>query len=225
MSGIGSMSSTFSTNTRVTLFFTEWTTTTPATYILTVFFLFFLGLLNRFLGALKTQLERRWKEQQSTHLHQEGLTLTEEDAGGVKRRLEDIHGHVRKWSQALRPLNLRLEDKDEESEPLSPTPLGRIPKGDSCATEDTVVQTNLSLPGGGRKGLWIPSAAWSFKRDGVRALLEFIRALIGYILMLAVMTYNVGFLFAVTGSVLLGEMVFGRYTQSGSGWQEGGCHE
>lgn len=43
--------------------------------------------------------------------------------------------------------------------------------------------------------------------------------------MLAVMTYNVGFLFAVTGSVLLGELAFGRYTQSGSGWQEGGCHE
>jgi len=45
--------------------------------------------------------------------------------------------------------------------------------------------------------------------------------------MLAVMTYNVGFFFAVTGSVLLGELAFGRYTHSGNGgsWQEGGCHE
>jgi hypothetical protein len=45
--------------------------------------------------------------------------------------------------------------------------------------------------------------------------------------MLAVMTYNVGFFFAVTGSVLLGEFIFGRFMQgSGNkGWQEGGCHE
>jgi hypothetical protein len=45
--------------------------------------------------------------------------------------------------------------------------------------------------------------------------------------MLAVMTYNVGFFFTVTGSVLLGELAFGRYTHSGSSgaWQEGGCHE
>ena len=43
--------------------------------------------------------------------------------------------------------------------------------------------------------------------------------------MLAVMTYNVGFLFAVTGSVLLGELIFGRYTQGSRGWQEGECHE
>jgi hypothetical protein len=30
--------------------------------------------------------------------------------------------------------------------------------------------------------------------------------------MLAVMTYQLGFFFAVTGSVLFGELVFGRYT-------------
>jgi hypothetical protein len=30
--------------------------------------------------------------------------------------------------------------------------------------------------------------------------------------MLAVMTYQLGFFFAVTGSVLIGELVFGRYS-------------
>jgi hypothetical protein len=42
--------------------------------------------------------------------------------------------------------------------------------------------------------------------------------------MLAVMTYNIGFLFAVTGSVLLGEMMFGRYTRGSAGLAEDGCH-
>jgi hypothetical protein len=42
--------------------------------------------------------------------------------------------------------------------------------------------------------------------------------------MLAVMTYNIGFLFAVTGSVLLGEMIFGRYTQGSPNLAEDGCH-
>jgi hypothetical protein len=42
--------------------------------------------------------------------------------------------------------------------------------------------------------------------------------------MLAVMSYNVGFLFAVTSSVLLGEMVFGRYTRGSASLAEDGCH-
>lgn len=202
MDSMSGMASTFSINTRVTLFFTEWTTTTPATYVLTIFFLFFLGMLNRFLGAVKSQLEMRWK---ATPTDEDRIRATVTGTGhaGVPR------GHFRKWSQALGSPHLAA-DHAEEIEPLSPAP---IPTDDE------------KRPSNRHKRFWVPSAPWSIKKDGVRAFLEFIRALIGYILMLAVMTYNVGFLFAVTGSVLLGELVFGRYTQSGSGWQEGGCHE
>jgi len=42
--------------------------------------------------------------------------------------------------------------------------------------------------------------------------------------MLAVMTYNVGFLIAVMGSVLLGELLFGRYTDEYSRLAEAACH-
>lgn len=62
MGGMG-MSSVFSTNLRVTLFFTEWTTTTVAAYIATIIFLFCLTLFNRFLGALRFQAERAWSSQ------------------------------------------------------------------------------------------------------------------------------------------------------------------
>ena len=42
--------------------------------------------------------------------------------------------------------------------------------------------------------------------------------------MLAVMTFNVGVLFAVVGGILVGELVLGRYSAGGSGWDEGSCH-
>ncbi|KAF2179500.1 hypothetical protein K469DRAFT_595946 [Zopfia rhizophila CBS 207.26] len=186
MTAMSGMSSTFSINTRVTLFFTEWTTTTPITYVLTIFFLFFLGLLNRFLGALKSQLERAFNKSRNTNN------------------------------------TLGLDDADSEAEPLSPMPYGQ-PSASAGHEEGMAVEKTKHQPE--RKRFWIASAPWHIKHDGLRALLEFVRALIGYILMLAIMTYNVGFLFAVTGSVLCGELVFGRFTQSGAGWQEGGCHE
>ena len=42
--------------------------------------------------------------------------------------------------------------------------------------------------------------------------------------MLAVMTFNVGFLLSVIVGVLVGELCFGRFT-NGTGWEEGGCHD
>ena len=158
MNAMSGMASTFSVNTRVTLFFTEWTTTTPTTYVLTIFFLFFLGMLNRFLGALKSQLERRWKDQHPIAPHLEASTKSD----GALR------GHVRKWSRALGSQNLAPRD-EEEIEPLSPAPL---PMNE--------MEKHATKQG---KQFWIPSVPWSIKSDGIRALLEFIRALIGYILL------------------------------------------
>jgi len=42
--------------------------------------------------------------------------------------------------------------------------------------------------------------------------------------MLAVMTFDVGILFAVTGSVLLGDLVFGRYVRASMSLEGDGCH-
>ncbi|KAF2866392.1 Ctr copper transporter family-domain-containing protein [Massariosphaeria phaeospora] len=204
----GTMSSTFSINTHVTLFFTDWTTTTPAAYAFTILFLFCLGLLNRFLGALKTQLERRWGEPQ---VRAPPPPLREKSVTSHAH----TRGHSRSWSRRLRPEPpLRLEDEEQETVPLSPAPV-----------ESEMLALAEPDRGAGKRGFWIPSGPWGIRRDGARALLEFSRALIGYVLMLAVMTYNVGFFFAVTGSVLLGELAFGRYTPGAKGWQEGGCHE
>ncbi|KAI4910906.1 hypothetical protein J4E90_007163 [Alternaria incomplexa] len=204
------MASTFSSSTRVTLWFTEWTTTTTATYVLTVFFLFSLGIFNRFLSAFKSQLERKWRMQQQAESAPQFIPNTEKLANHSAR------GHARQWSRALRQQPLELDEKDrEEIEPLSPV----VPQ--PTAAEETGITRGSTAS---RKMFWVAQTPWSLKKDGISAALEFSRALIGYVLMLAVMTYNIGFLFAVTGSVLLGEMVFGRYTRGSAGLAEDGCH-
>jgi hypothetical protein len=43
--------------------------------------------------------------------------------------------------------------------------------------------------------------------------------------MLAVMTFNVGFLFAILFGVMIGEFFLGRYSMGAKSWSEGGCHE
>ncbi|KAI4632193.1 uncharacterized protein J4E87_001665 [Alternaria ethzedia] len=204
------MASTFSSSTRVTLWFTEWTTTTTATYVLTIFFLFSLGIFNRFLSAFKSQLERKWRMQQQAESTSQFMPNTE------KLVNHSVRGHARQWSRALRQQPLELDDKDrQEIEPLSPV----VPQ--PTAAEETGITRGSTAS---RKTFWVAQAPWSAKKDGISAALEFSRALIGYVLMLAVMTYNIGFLFAVTGSVLLGELVFGRYTRGSAGLAEDGCH-
>ncbi|KAF2023909.1 hypothetical protein EK21DRAFT_79880 [Setomelanomma holmii] len=201
------MSSTFSASTRVTLWFTGWTTTSAATYFLTILFLFCLGMLNRFLGALKSQLERKWKVQSTSN----GPVVSN---NVEKPGSEGIRGHARQWSRALWPQPVRLEEPEgRETQPLSPA-VQPFPANEK----------DVKLHSSNLRRFWVANAPWSIKRDGISAALEFMRALIGYILMLAVMTYNIGFLFAVTGSVLLGEMVFGRYTRGSTSLAEDGCH-
>ncbi|RAR01559.1 ctr copper transporter family protein [Stemphylium lycopersici] len=203
------MASTFSTSTKVTLWFTEWTTTTTATYVLAIFFLFFLGIFNRFLGALKSRLERRWKMQREAE-----TTLPSRISAEISKN-RGIRRHARQWSRALRQQSVQLDEPDrEEIEPLSPAP----PQFLQADEKNTDRNPNTSTR------FWVAEAPWGIKRDGISAGLEFIRALISYVLMLAVMTYNIGFLFAVTGSVLLGEMFFGRYSRGSASLAEDGCH-
>ncbi|OAG25316.1 hypothetical protein CC77DRAFT_1057098 [Alternaria alternata] len=208
--GMSGMASTFSSSTHVTLWFTEWTTTTTATYVLTIFFLFFLGIFNRFLSALKSQLEMKWKGQHETKSTLPSIPNTEKLG-------HDVRGHARQWSRAVRQQPFDMDDKErQEIEPLSPAEPRLIEAEEIGLSRHRHVSS---------KSFWIAQAPWSIRKDGISAALEFVRALIGYVLMLAVMTYNIGFLFAVTASVLFGELLFGRYTRGGfTNMVEDGCH-
>jgi copper transporter 1 len=52
---------------------------------------------------------------------------------------------------------------------------------------------------------------WRFGVDVPRALLSMVIAGVGYLLMLAVMTLNIGYFFSILAGVFVGELVVGRY--------------
>lgn len=165
--GMSGMASTFSSSTHVTLWFTEWTTTTTATYVLTIFFFFFLGIFNRFLSALKSQLEMKWKGQHETKSTSPSIPNTEKLGHNVR-------GHARKWSRAVRQQPFDMDDKErQEIEPLSP------------AEPRLIEAEEIGLPRHRHvspKSFWIAQAPWSIRKDGISAALKFVRALIGYVL-------------------------------------------
>ncbi|RSL46370.1 hypothetical protein CEP53_010343 [Fusarium sp. AF-6] len=55
---------------------------------------------------------------------------------------------------------------------------------------------------------------WRFSVDPVRACIDTVIVGIGYLLMLAVMTMNVGYFLSVLAGVFVGSLAVGRYTQS-----------
>ncbi|KAH7039427.1 Ctr copper transporter [Macrophomina phaseolina] len=197
------MAMTFSTGTRVTLLFDGWTTTSPGAYVGAILLLFVLSVFQRFLGSLRVQIEKAWLERRAYGESDESSVAAAAGGGREKRR----------WGRARREKYVADEDggTHEEKEPLSP----RLPVGAHLQAQS----------GGGRSAFWVPSEAWCWRTDGARALLEFVRAALGYLLMLAVMTFNVGVFFAVLGGILIGELVFGRYSQGGPTRQEDGCHD
>lgn len=165
-----SMSTIFSTNTRITLFFTEWTTTTAAEYFGTILALFFLTVLNRFLGALKFQVERAWSDEPPKIVFSPPPNGRNARASFKPKRPSPIPSYtVREDDCEWDPLAASMQGETSNN---SPEELD--PKEQSQAARLSLVQRMF--------GTWNPSAPWDFKKDVLRATLEFARAFIGYIL-------------------------------------------
>jgi hypothetical protein len=161
------MPSTFTVNTRVTLWFTGWTTTTTAAYVSSLFFIFILGLFSRLLGALKSQLGRRWREKQD-------IVRASSDVFNVEKvDRHDFHHRSRKWYHAFstRPSRPEGEQQQHEIEPLSPTTQGAQAMGEDV--EGSRQQ---------RRRPWTACAPWNVKKNGINAILEVVQSLIGYLL-------------------------------------------
>ncbi|CAG8003335.1 unnamed protein product [Penicillium salamii] len=168
----------FSTDTKITIFFPGWTTSSITQYILTLVFLFVLAILNRFLGAFRFQLEQAWSNRESR------LRKVEAEVSGNRPP---------KSKRNPLPVYTQVNESDDSV---------------SAGREDS------------RRGFyaWKSSGPWGLRKDGTRALLEFGRAFIGYVLMLAVMSFNVGVFAAVLLGVLCGELGLGRFSQGMAGW-------
>lgn len=187
--GMGMATMTFSTSTNVTLFFSDWRTNTPAKYLGTLIFIFVVTLLNRFLGAWRNQLGHQWANQAA-------IARVEQRRLRRKRRRRQRQKEQRDYRRnqpAPEPTignHLSLpEDGKDEWQPLSPSPQD----ADSHASESGISDEEKAMEKqfvaslapkwtavfGGR---WRAGNPWTFKIDVPRALLEGLRALIGYLL-------------------------------------------
>ncbi|KUM60238.1 hypothetical protein ACN42_g6894 [Penicillium freii] len=163
------MPSVFSVSTEITILFTGWTTSTTTQYVFTLTFLFILAIFNRFLGALKFQLEKSWSQHTSS-------------PPTLLLRPVNTRQNIRKAKLSPLPDYMRVhadEDDDEEILPVSNNDNETQNASISYLKEDGLrdkTSLNRLLPS------WKASGTWSFRKDGTRALLECARALIGYFL-------------------------------------------
>ncbi|KAF7173922.1 hypothetical protein CNMCM6106_008017 [Aspergillus hiratsukae] len=208
------MSTVFNTSTEITLFFRGWTTTTTTSYAFTLIFLFVLAVLNRFLGVLQFQLD---------------VKQTEPAEEGVPKLLQPTARRRRHAIPEDResPLPRYMEVAETDPDHEVPFPSDPFLGLDHERTSDGLASSStqeLYGPLTDRRW-WSVSRSWSWRRDGTSSLLEGLRALVAYTLMLAVMTFNVGVFCVVIGGIAVGELFLGRYAQLSSGWQDGACHD
>ncbi|KAJ5194832.1 copper transporter crmD [Penicillium cinerascens] len=202
------MSMVFTASTKVTLLFSWWSTTTVTSYIFTLLFLFLLALFNRFLGILKLRLDLKRADPTQDLFKVPKLNLP-----------PSRWPRNRKSKGRVSPLPRDVEINDDDTDRYGvfhSAPL-LAPTSQLYSEESHTVASHRTSLG--------PCGRWSLRQDGTSALLEGLRALFGYALMLAVMTYNVGVLCAVLAGILVGELFLGRYSPPSSGWQDGACHD
>ncbi|KAH6647000.1 Ctr copper transporter [Truncatella angustata] len=94
---------------------------------------------------------------------------------------------------------------------------GKLPAAEQVSSDSLAKRMTLTENGVeenvmvvGKKGL--VARPWRLSVDPIRAVIDTIIAGVGYLLMLAVMTMNVGYFLSVLGGVFVGSMLVGRYT-------------
>jgi hypothetical protein len=171
MMAMEGMASVFSASTRVTLLFTGWKTTSDAAYFGTMVFLVVLAVLNRFLTALKQQLEKRWSRlDERSRLDAAALPHKHHAADDSAARK---HNHKRSRAKSLQYGDTAVSNA-QDTEPLSPPPYG----AESLETHRRPQEDGS----GPLYPLWVPGEPWSWKRNGLRSIMEVMRTFTGYIL-------------------------------------------
>ncbi|THC93615.1 hypothetical protein EYZ11_006899 [Aspergillus tanneri] len=159
------MPSVFTASTKVTILFLGWTTSSTLSYLFTLIFLFLLAITNRFLAALKSQLERSWNRPSQS------AVPTLQPAPRRARPAKDRQSPLPKYMEMSPGEGIedntcpRDTDLKEEDNPTSGL-LGRAKIG--------------SLR---RKiGPWHANRSWRLYQDGISSVLELCKAVIGYFL-------------------------------------------
>lgn len=105
--------------------------------------------------------------------------------------------------QALSNRSEKLREADADS-----TSLVKNNANDTISASSASIETDSREQELESKRLINP---WRISVDVPRGLMQFVSSGVGYLLMLAVMTGNVGYLFGVLTGIFIGEVAFGRY--------------
>lgn len=167
------MSAIFTGGTHIVLFFPGWETSSLASYLIALLLLFALAWFNRFLAALRSQLDV--KSRLASRVP--GVPLMEPPPRGRKSNL--------RFKERMSPLPLYTElnkdGDDSGTQSLSPASLSRPDgEGDGLIAGPNPSGRSWSLLS--LCGLGKVSQPWSWRRKALRALLEGVRALLGYLL-------------------------------------------
>ncbi|KAI1373931.1 Ctr copper transporter family-domain-containing protein [Hypoxylon crocopeplum] len=96
-----------------------------------------------------------------------------------------------------------------------------IPDDDTgCCKEEIMPQQSAKRVYGAVRRRW---SIWRLRTSLGRAAFELLLAMVGYLLMLAVMTMNVGYFLAVLGGLFLGTFIVGDLAADNSLYQDHHC--
>ncbi|PYH83389.1 hypothetical protein BO82DRAFT_279955 [Aspergillus uvarum CBS 121591] len=171
------MPAIFQGGTQITLFSSALSTQSVGAYLAALIALFLLAWFNRFLAALRYQID-----------------ATQIPGSGSSRLPLQSFPTAEEWDDGAH---------------LAPS-AGLIPGHEKSHGSNNRLLRRLACP----FPTWAASRPWRWRIDGLNTLLEGIRALTGYLLMLAVMTFNLGVLAAIVVGVMVGELTLGRFSNS-----------
>ncbi|OZJ04705.1 hypothetical protein BZG36_02533 [Bifiguratus adelaidae] len=187
--GNQSMTQTFGVNGNAPLWLAAFAPTTEARYIGSIVGLILLGIANRGISAAKWVWIWYTFEQHKTP---QKATKSQDSRLQPGKNGAGINEQITKDK----------EKDSEDSRPGSPPSIIRSTQTPSISK----LEPPNSPP--------IPPFKW--QNDVPRTILAVLEAFTGYLLMLAIMTFDAGYFFAVLGGIMIGELVFGRYVLGAS---------
>lgn len=181
------MNMTFFTSTSTPLYSDAWTPASTGAYAGTCIFLIALSALLRLMYGLKCMLEAHWSR-----------------TAAARRYIATVAPH-RDSVAASRPGSA----SDSDADIAAKTPGAAVGTLTVNGTVETVRIVDTANPRATSAAAML--APFKLNTDLPRALFVTVMIGVAYLLMLAVMTMNVGYFMSVLGGAFLGELLFGRW--------------
>ncbi|KAH7037388.1 Ctr copper transporter [Microdochium trichocladiopsis] len=197
------MMSIFQTSMSTSLYSASWTPTTTAGYAGTCIFLILLALGFRLLLWGKTAAEARWLDAE------------------IRRRYVVVQGKPRLAERVSRDgdakratLVLSENGVEEDVVVLQKNIISAVTTTTTAAADDDNNNNGADATGGRSRSVLGGQHArpWRMSVDPLRALFDTVIVGVGYLLMLAVMTMNVGYFLSILAGTFLGSLLVGRFT-------------